>query len=139
MCIIINVVDKLTPFLRESHYKKRNYTWIKETSQIAILFAIHKSQFGDSKWHYLFGIGIKDLSAKNITSISSCHIHYQIENMIDQKEVTVEILIELIKKWEAMYGSIEKLRLYALNGKLPPLTSKETITYLTSVDLSAYL
>lgn len=139
MYSIVNIVDALAPFLKETHYKKRNLTWIKESNLIVIVFAIRKSQFGASKWYYEFGIGLKDISTKNIAAISSCHIRFQIENTIDKKEISAEILTELIKKWETMYGSIEKLRLCALKGKLPPLSSREAITYLTSVDLSKFL
>lgn len=131
-----SVIDNLRPFLKASNYKKRNLTWIKDTDQLVIIFAIHKSQFGTSKWYYEFGIGLKEISSKNITSINSCHIYYQIENMVSGKEVSADMLIELIKKWESMYGNIEKLRLSALKGNLPPLSNRSAVTYLTTVDLS---
>lgn len=136
MCSLDCIVQALTPILKNLKYKKRVLTWIKDLSDITIVFSVRKSQYSNSTWYYNYGIGINALTSNKITSINGCHILFRIDNIVDGKELTHINVIEVLKLWEKKYGTLEKLRRCALQRALPLETHRSAITYLTSIDLS---
>ena len=130
-------LDKLIETIREplknNGYKKKNITWYKVCDTLSIVFSIQKSQFGADLWYYNFGIGINELEVKPITTITKCHIIDRIDKAIKGKEITPDVLLKAIDNWEDKYGDIGKLRMKAIENKLPKMTTRQAISYLTSV------
>ena len=80
-----------------------------------------------------YDIGINELEVKPITTITKCHIIDRIDKAIKGKEITPDILLKAIDNWEDKYGDIGKLQMKAIENKLPKMTTRQAISYLTSV------
>jgi len=72
-------------------------------------------------------------------SLDKCHINYRMDHIIDKVFVTSDIIINLLNKWEQMYGDIQKLRICAIENRLPLLTNRKAIQYLSSWDISSWV
>lgn len=127
----------LAPHLKEMGYKKVRSTWYKEIGPLTLVFSIQKSQFGADVWYYYFGIGLQALTPTPIKSIGKCQITYRVDQIENNKTVTCDNLVHLVRKWETMYGDLRKLRVCAIEGRLSGQCTPAARRYLTSVDLSA--
>jgi len=126
----------LAPHLKKMGYKKVKLTWYKTLGSLSLVFSIQKSQYGADVWYYYFGIGLQELASSPIRTIGKCQITYRVDQTENKKPITYENLLHLIRKWEAMYGDLQKLRICAIEGRLSGQCTPAARRYLTSVDLS---
>lgn len=133
MLICDELIDDLKKPLKEKGYKKNRYNWYKAIDNLIVVFSIQHSQYGKDLWYYNFGIGINELENKPITSISKCQIVERLDAEINGKMLSADNLIQAITHWEEKYGDIKKLRIKAVENKLPPMTTKQAVTYLTTI------
>lgn len=129
------IVENLTLFLKEKGYKKNKYNWHKQNANLTVVFSIQRSQYGKELWYYNLGIGINDLVNGNISTISKCQVVERLENKIKGVTLTAVELSKMIIYWESEYGDISKLRIKALENRLPKITTRQVISYLTTVKL----
>lgn len=127
------LIEELKKPLKKKGYKKNRYNWYKSIDGLTIVFSIQHSQYGKDLWYYNFGIGINELEGKQITSISKCQIVERLDAKINDKILSAENLIQAITRWEEKYGDLKKLRIKAVENKLPAMTTKQAITYLTTI------
>lgn len=127
------LTDTIAPFLKDHGYKKNRLNWYKPVGDITIVFAVQKSQYGSELWYYFFGIGINELSESAVNSASKCCIAERLDNIVNGRTLSFDILQAAIARWEDRFGDIDKLRTAAIEGKLPRMTEKRAITYLTTV------
>ena len=130
---IDNIIENIKEPLKNNGYKKKNTNWYKTNDALTIVFNIQKSQYSNELWYYNFGIGINALEEKPITTITKCHIVDRIDMKINGKEITSDILLQAIFKWENKYGDLKELHIKAIENKLPKTSTRQAITYLTSV------
>lgn len=123
--------ESLAMLLKRMGYRKNRLVWRKQTDDIAILFWIQRSQYSKDVWYYLWGVYIPEIDESKNASSASCQIRYRAEN----RSLSDESVIRLVKKWEELYGSMRKLRVAALEGRLPADSTQEAVSYLTSVVL----
>lgn len=133
MLICDELIDDLKKALKEKGYKKNRYNWYKVINDVTIVFSIQHSQYGKDLWYYNFGIGINELENKPITSILRCQIAERLDAKINGKTLSADVLIQALTHWEEKFGDIKKLRIKAVENKLPPMTTKQAVTYLTAV------
>ena len=136
MYLLNDIIQDLSKVLKLNGYKKGRMTWYKKAGKLSIVFAIQKSQFCVNTWYYSFGIGLSDLAKKEVTSMTDCQIQYRIDNVVNGIMLTVDNISQLVIKWEKMYGTLQQLRICAIESRLPLQTTSAAIRYLTSVDLS---
>ena len=125
---IDEVVEALIPQLRLLGYRKNKLTWKKRVEDIELYFWVQKSLYSKQDWFYWWGVYVTSIepAADLKASPYVCQIRFRADN----KGLTTDSLIALTTKWEEMYGTRDKLRQAAVQGKLPPLTSPKTISYL---------
>lgn len=128
------MVEKLTLLFKENGFKKNKYNWYKQKANITVVFSIQRSQYGREQWYYNFGIGINDLVNGNISTVSKCQVVERLENHIKGVILTPDDLRKAIIHWESEYGDISKLRIKAVENKLPKMTTRQAISYLTTVN-----
>lgn len=133
MLICEDLINDLKKTLKEKGYKKNRYNWYKSIGDLTIVFSIQRSQYGKDLWYYNFGIGINALENKPITSVSKCQIAERLDAEINGKMLSADDLIQIITHWEEKYGDMKKLRIRAVENKLPPMTTKQAFTYLTAI------
>lgn len=126
------IIEAIKEPLKNKGYKKKNNNWYKLCDTLSIVFSIQKSQYGADFWYYNFGIGINKLEVKPITTITKCHIIDRIDKTIKGKEIPPDVLLNAIYNWENKYGDIGELRIRAIENKLPKMTTRQAISYLTS-------
>ena len=127
------LVEAIKEPLKSNGFKKRNTNWYKIGNDLTIVFNIQKSQYGDDTWYYNFGIGINELETKPITTIARCHITDRIDSMINGKEIAPNVLLKAILSWESKYGKLSDLRIKAIENNLPKMTTRQAISYLTTI------
>lgn len=125
--------------LKEIGYKKNRLLWKKKNGPLTIVFSIQKSMYGTDTWYYCFGVRIEQLSQTKSISLSGCQIQERLNQSQGNHIWTVDDIVLLVQKWEQMYGNLAMLRKKALMGKLPPQSSREAISFLTTVNLSKYI
>ena len=132
-----DIVGSISGPLKAMGYKKNKYTWTKVCGYVTIIFAIQKSSYTQETWYYCFGICLNSLLGKSAHSISNCQIQDRLDSVYQGEHAwTAEELVHLLERWEALYGTLTKVREKALSGNLPPMSSMEAIRYLTTVDVS---
>ena len=130
------IVAQLTPKCKEAGYKKNRLTWYKTKNNLTVVFSIQKSQYGSDIWYYSFGVCLHEIAEANTQSIRHCQIFYRTNHIVDGVLLTAENLIRLIDRWDALYGDMKRLRICALQGKLPGQCTVHAMRYLTSVNLA---
>ncbi len=123
--------------LKDRGFKKAKLTWYRSDNDITILLNIQKSQYSKEIWYYNLGFGINQLHEKAIHSIYACDIIYRLDQRVNGKWVSGERLIAIFDKWIEKYGSLEELRTHAIEGTLPGVIGKDTMTFLTTVVFSS--
>lgn len=134
MLIFDELISDLKKALKEKGYKKNRYNWYKAIGDLTVVFSIQRSQYGKDVWYYNFGIGINKLENTPITSISKCQIAQRLDTEINGKILSADDLILAISHWEEKYGDIKRLRMMAVENKLPLMTTKQAVTYLTQIN-----
>ena len=130
MSAIEIITNQLITPLKNRGYKKNHTTWFKENGEITIVFNLQKSQYSTDIWYYNYGIGFNQFFDKPITSISKCDIIYRLDK--DGNETPVSTVVSVVDSWEKYFGSIDKLRIQAMEDKIPPMISARARTFLTS-------
>ena len=125
------IITQLIPLLKKRGYKKYRTTWVKMNGEITIVFNIQKSQYSGDIWYYNYGIGFKRFYGKPITSISRCDIIYRLGK--NGNEISASTAVAVLDTWEKYYGSLDKLRVQAIEDKIPPFISGRARTFLTTV------
>lgn len=131
--LLEEIIEKLTLFLKENGYRKNKLNWYRQKDELTIVFSIQRSQYSKEQWYYNFGIGIDDLVSGKISVISKCHIIERLENRLAGRMLSLDDLSRAIMHWESKYGDISELRYKAIENKLPKMTTKQAISYLTTV------
>lgn len=127
------IIEAVRVPLKNNGYKKKDMNWYKINDTLSVVFNIQRSQYDADLWYYNFGIGINDLEVKPITTITKCHITDRIDKAINGKEIPPDIILKAIYCWESKYGDLGKLRVMAIENKLPKASTRQAISYLTSV------
>lgn len=128
-----DITESLALFMKENGYKKNRLNWYKDTGDVTLVFAVQKSQYGADVWYYTFGTGINALADGIVNTASKCCIRERLVNTVNGKPLTAEVLQKAILRWEERFGDIVKLRKAAIEGRLPAITEKRAVTYLTTV------
>ena len=126
-----NIIPKLILILKKRGFKKYRTTWVKENGEITIVVNVQKSQYSSDIWYYNFGIGFKRFYDKPITSISKCDIIYRLNK--NGNEISATTVAAVLDTWEKYFGSLEKLRIQAIEDKIPPLISSRARKFLTTM------
>ena len=58
---------------------------------------------------------------------------FNIQDRIDGNRVTIDQAKYAVKLWEEKYGTIEKLRVAAIEDRMPIYCDKKARTYLTTI------
>lgn len=124
------IINQLVTPLKDRGYKKNHTTWFKENGEITIVFNLQKSQYSTDIWYYNYGIGFKHFFDNPINSISKCDIIYRLDR--DGNEIPISTVVSVVDSWEKFFGSIDKLRIQAMEDKIPPLISARARSFLTS-------
>lgn len=117
-------------------FKKNRLSWYKSKEKLSIIFSIQKSQYGSDSWCYVFGICLHEITNGNTQSINECQIKYRMDNIMNGKLIEVATVINILERWDSMYGDLRSLKIVAVEGKLPGQYSVRALRYLTSVNLS---
>ena len=127
-------INQLVQPLKDRGYKKRRTTWSKENGDITIVFNLQKSQYSADVWYYNYGIGFKVFYHEPITTIEKCDIVYRLDK--DGNEIPAATAVSVVDTWEKYFGSLDKLRIQAVEDKIPPMISARARTYLTTVSFT---
>ena len=130
------LICELAPLLKQQGFKKQGLVWYKENSELTVIFSVQRSQYGNDLWYYNFGIGINALEDKPIRSISKTHIRSRLDMKMKDIYFTADVLSQAVQRWTDDYGEISKLRICAIENRLPAMSASQEITYLTAIDLS---
>lgn len=131
-----DLVFEITPKVKELGYKKNRFTWYKIREGLTVVFSLQKSQFDSNCWYYNYGICLHDIAEGNVHTISACQIKYRLDNIVNGVLLSPDDILNLLKKWDLMYGDIKLLKLSAVQGKLPIQSTQKAIGYLTTVNIS---
>ena len=131
-----DVVWEISAPMKEMKYRKNKHTWYKKLNDLTIVFSIQKSQYDCNSWWYVFGICLDGIAKEKARSIRACHISYRTDRMVHGKELTPIDLVQLVMRWEEMYGNLRRLQICAVEGRLPGQYSRQAVSYLTSCDIS---
>jgi hypothetical protein len=116
--------------------RKTKLTWHKVKNDLTIVFSVQKSQYSSDTWYYSFGICLHEISDGKTQSIGNCQIKYRVDQIINGIQLTPEMITQLLERWDVLYGDMKKLRICAVEGKLPGQCTIRAMRYLTSVNLS---
>lgn len=131
-----NIVQSLSIILKKQGYRKNRLTWYKEKENLTVVFSIEKSRYDTTCWYYWYGICLHPISSASTRSMGSCQIKYRVDSITNGTLISAESAAALLQRWESMYGDLHALRLCAIQGKLPAMSTLQAKTYLTSLDLS---
>ena len=127
-----DVVRDLAPLFKERGYVKSRMTWRKPVGDVTLFFSIQLSHYGKDVWYYYFGVAINAILRDRIArSLSDCQLWERLDGASTEHIWTVKELIYLSERWEVHYGSVNKLHIKALEGKLPKFAKPEVIKYLS--------
>ena len=132
------IAQELSAILKKKGYRKNRMTWYKEKPLLTVVLSIEKSLYSKDTWYYWFGICLHDIAETKSRSIGNCHVKYRVENTMDHISLSQEMVVNLLNRWESMYGDIQTLRYHAIQGKLPLMSTIDAKKYLSSIDLSKY-
>lgn len=127
------IASELAHLLKAQGYKKQKLNWFRSDDGITIAFTIQKSYYSSQTWYYCFGVSINAFHEKDIRSAHSCEIQERFDSAIGGKVLGPRDILNILKMWEHRFGTMEKLRSSAVQGKLPRVSSVSAIKYLTSV------
>lgn len=130
MITLDDILADLTPRLKVLGYKKRKLVWHKRKEGLSVVFGIQKSQYASDVWYYQLGICLEELASGGV-SLGQCQITYRMDHITDNVLVTADMLVRILNSWEERYGEMGKLRLCAVQGQLPLLTTQQARSYLT--------
>lgn len=116
-------------------FKKNRLAWYKVNTRLTVVLSIQKSQYDSNIWYYNYGICLHDIATGNMYTINACQIKYRLDNVVDGVFMSPDNIINLLMKWESMYGSIESLKVKAIQGNLPIQSTRDAIRYLTTVNI----
>ena len=123
------LVSEIAPQLKTMGYKKKSYTWIKQSDSemnIFIVINIQGSQYDKKNYYINFGVYIQALGQKRgPTCIADCQMRERITAEISSSE----LFCRVAEKWEDMYGLYSRIYDKALENKLPKFTDKRVYGY----------
>jgi len=126
------IAGELAPHLKALGYKKRGFTWFRQSDALTVVFAVQRSQFGKDLWYYAFGTALHALTPPPVQSISKCQIQDKTEMRTKNGSMlTLEHILHLVQFWAEQYGDIRTLRIRAVQNKLPAMTERNAVRYLT--------
>ena len=132
MSTLDDIINDVKISAREMGYKKNRLVWYKVQEQLTVMFSIQRSLYGSDAWSYRFGICLHDITTSSIISMSSCQITFQMDYMYQNQVIESQKIINLIERWETMYGNIQSLRKCAVQGNLSGQCTPMALRYLTS-------
>lgn len=125
------ILTELALLVKKRGFKKNRLTWYKAKEKLTVVFSIQRSQYDANMWFYLFGICLHEIADGNVHSISSCQVQYRIDNVM----LPAESIVNLLDRWESVYGTLHSLRVCAVQGKLPGQHTVKAVRYLTSINI----
>ena len=123
------LIAEMTEYMKQNGYKKRRQNWRKDKGEIAIAFTIHNSQYDNNMFYLCFGVNIQSVNETQSYNATS----FNIQDRIDGNRVTIDQAKYAVKLWEEKYGTIEKLRVAAIEDRMPIYCDKKARTYLTTI------
>lgn len=129
------LIERLSPMLKEKGYKKVKQTWHKQNSDLIIVFNIQNSSYSKEDYYINLGIIIKELMDEHDgICITNCQIQQRVPTT-DTNGIILppEILLNILNLWEQWYGNLHSLRIKAIEGKLPITSTGQAVSFLTTV------
>lgn len=124
------LINEMTGYLKQIGYKKRGQNWRKVQEGIAIAFTIQNSQYDHCTFYLCFGVNIQSVDETKSFNAASFHI----QDRINGSKVSIDQVKYAVKLWEEKYGTLEKLKIAAIENRLPVFSNKRAITYLTTIN-----
>lgn len=125
------LVCELIPRLRSLGYRKNRLNWYKNKGKHSLLFAIQKSQYARDSWHCVYGVCLHDITTRPATTLSACQITYRVDY-----HLSAGGFADLLESWELRLGDLRQLQRLAVEGKLPGIANKESVRYLSMIDVT---
>ena len=126
-------VCNLSLAFKKMGYKKNRLTWYMEKEKLTVVFSIQKSQYESDTWYYYFGICLHDLANEGRRSMHGCQVKYRVDNVISGVLLSPEKVVNLLERWDSMYGDLRLLRTAAIEGNLPGQCTVNALSYLSSI------
>ena len=123
------LINEMTGYLKQIGYKKRGQNWRKDKKSIAIAFTIQNSQYDHNTFYLCFGVNVQSVDETKSFNAASFHI----QDRIDRSKVNIDQAKYAVELWEEKYGTLEKLRVAAIENRLPLFSDRRAISYLTSI------
>ncbi len=127
-----DIVNEIKAATKNMGYKKRRLVWHKVQDRLTIMFSIQKSLYSPDVWYYRFGICLHDIASGSIFSMDSCQIMFRLDHTYENRVIEAQKVINLIDRWETMYGNRKLLRRCAIEGRLSGQCTAAALKYLTS-------
>lgn len=123
------LITEMTGYLKQIGYKKCGQNWRKDNESIAIAFKIQNSQYDRNMFYLCFGVHVQPVDETKSFNAASFHI----QDRIDGSKVNIDQVKYAVKLWEEKYGTLEKLKIAAIENRLPLFSDRRVISYLTSI------
>ena len=127
------LAEEIRQPLKQNGYKKNRLTWYKSDGRVTVVFSVQKSQYGSDLWYYNFGVGLNELEGRTINTISKCCIIERLDMKANGITISSDVLVKAVFKFESEYGDMDKLRIRAMEGRLPRFAARQAVSYLTSI------
>jgi hypothetical protein len=122
-----DLINEITPMLKEKNFKKRGNTWTLELTDTIIVFNIQNSNFDSTSYYINVGTVLKIIETPKNPVISNCHIWQR----MDIEFTNAEQIVKMIDIWVTWYGSNSSVHNSIISNHMPKTTQNIVYKYLS--------